>query len=80
MTVISDQSAPTYDANGNLLAEQPQLRWPAARNRPDIEVRVLDDGTRIQFRPNSGSGGDAVDVFYPDDRTTTVHLPKPGRR
>ena len=52
---------------------------PAAKNRPDMEVRVLDDGTRIQFRPNSDSGGDAVDIFYPDDRTTTVHLPKPRR-
>lgn len=44
------------------------------------DTRLLDDGTRISYRPDSKSGGATIDIVYPDKSTTKIHveeLPKP---
>jgi hypothetical protein len=50
-------------------------RDPSPKDRPDIEVRVLPDGTRVNFRPNTRSGGDGIDITYPDGGTNRIHTP-----
>ncbi len=43
------------------------------------QQRMLPDGTRIGFRPNSQWGGPTVDIKYPDGTNVGVHLPEPPK-
>lgn len=45
--------------------------------RKDFSGKKLEDGTEIQFRPESGSSGPAVDVIPPGASRRKVHLPLP---
>ena len=38
------------------------------------EVFKLDDGTVIQWRVDSRSGGEAIDIFHPGARPQKVHI------
>lgn len=40
------------------------------------EWAVLEDGTRIGYRPNSKWGGPTVEIWYPGEPKVDVHLPE----
>jgi hypothetical protein len=53
---------------------------PAPPNSYPGDSRLLEDGTRISYRPESKSGGATIDIAYPDKSVTKIHveeLPKP---
>lgn len=53
---------------------------PAPPNSYPGESRLLEDGTRISYRPDSRSGGATIDIVYPDKSMAKIHvdeLPKP---
>lgn len=43
------------------------------------EWQILEDGTRIGIRTESGSGGVTIDIVYPDGEKMKVHLPMEKR-
>jgi hypothetical protein len=46
--------------------------------RDDTERKVLDDGTEVNLRPNSSSGGPTIEVVTPGSgKNPKVHLPLP---
>jgi hypothetical protein len=46
--------------------------------RGDTTRKILDDGTEVDLRPNSSSGGTTIDVVTPGSgRNPKVHLPLP---
>jgi hypothetical protein len=53
---------------------------PAPPSSYPGQSSLLEDGTRISIREESGSGGTTVDIKYPDGSIQKVHLPEDGEQ
>jgi hypothetical protein len=67
---------PTPEAIRGLFGQLTENAGPAPPSTYPGEERMLPDGTRISFRTDSKSGGETVDVRYPDGSKDKVHLPR----
>jgi hypothetical protein len=47
---------------------------PAPPSSYPGESRILEDGTRISYREGSKSGGPTIDIVYPDQTQTKIHV------
>lgn len=70
---------PTPEEIRRLYEQLTENAGSAPRSTYPGDERMLEDGTRIGYRPNSGSGGPTVDIRYPDGTRVKVHLPEPPK-
>lgn len=68
------KTLPTPEAIAGLYGQLTQNSSPGPPSTYPGQWRVLEDGTRIGYRPTSKFGGPTVEIWYPDGTKTDVHL------
>jgi hypothetical protein len=73
------KTLPTPEAIAALYAQLTQNSVPGPPSTYPGQWRVLEDGTKIGFRPTSKFGGPTVEIWYPNGKKTDVHLAEPPK-
>ena len=74
------KTLPTPEAIAGLYGQLTENSSPGPPSTYPGQWRVLEDGTKIGYRPTSKFGGPTVEIWYPNGTKTDVHLaerPKP---
>ncbi len=73
------KTLPTPEAIAALYAQLTENSVPGPPSTYPGQWRLLEDGTKIGFRPTSKFGGPTVEIWYPDGKKTDVHLAEPPK-
>ena len=68
------KTLPTPEAIAGLYGQLTQNSSPGPPSTYPGQWRVLEDGTKVGYRPTSKFGGPTVEIWYPDGTKTDVHL------